>query len=171
MNKVFEEAKCIIRNIDWSHIEFKRPSYVVLLSKHLRRSSLFYDYFHKDSMRIIVFSAMELIDMQLPKNILDECTESLQNVKGIFVREVCIQYLEWAYLIGEGVPIAVQFRELYLPIIKLFERGGRIQYDKGLLIIGGLTCSRFVSLESSLFESEDISDSYLDEIDKDVSNK
>lgn len=68
----------------------------------------------------------------------------------------------------EGVPIAVQFQELYLPIIKLFERGGRIQYDKGLLIIGGLTCSRFVSLESSLFEPEDISDSYLDEIDKDV---
>lgn len=92
MNKVFEEAKCIIRNIDWNHIEFKRPSYVVLLSEHLRRSSLFYDYFHKDSMRIIVFSAMELIDMQLPKNILDECTESLQNVKGIFVREVCIHY-------------------------------------------------------------------------------
>jgi len=171
MNKAFEEAKCIIRNIDWSHIEFKRPSYAVLLSEHLRRSSLFYDYFQKDSMRIIVFSAMELIDMQLPINKLDECTETLQNVKGIFVREVCTYYLEWAYLIGEGVPIAVQFQELYLPIIKLFERGGRIQYDKGLLIIGGLTCLRFVSSDSSLFEPEDISDSYLDEIDKDILNK
>ncbi|MCM3172054.1 hypothetical protein [Paenibacillus sp. MER 99-2] len=171
MNKVFEEAKGIIQNIDWSHIEFKRPSYIVLLSEHLRRSSLFYDYLHKDSMRTIVFNPMELIDMQLPEKVLEKCMESLQNVEGIFVREVCKHYLEWAYLIGEGVPIAVQFKELYLPIIKLFERGGRIQYDKGLLIIGGLTCSRFVSSESSLFEPEDISESYLDVIDKDVFNR
>lgn len=69
------------------------------------------------------------------------------------------------------MPIAVQFQELYSPIIKLFERGGKIQYDKGLLIIGGLALSRFVSSDYSLSEPEDIRDSYLDEIDKDVLNK
>ncbi|SFF33326.1 hypothetical protein SAMN04487969_1272 [Paenibacillus algorifonticola] len=170
MNKIFEEAKCIIQDINWSHREFNRPSYVILLSEHLRRGSLFYDYFHKDSMRTLVYSATKLADIQLPANISDNCEELTRTIELRFVRQMCTHYLEWAYLIGEGVPTAVKFQELYVPMMKLFERGGRIQYHHGQLIIGGISRSQFIPSDFSQVESKDTSDSYLDYIDNNDSD-
>jgi hypothetical protein len=73
--------------------------------------------------------------------------------------------LEWAYLIDQELPIAIQFQDLYDPIIKLFERGGRIQYHHHELICGRYAWPRNPLHYPRIFEPKDIRDEVLDRID------
>lgn len=63
------------------------------------------------------------------------------------------------------INIAFKFQELYVPIIKLFSRGGRIRYQNGELTCGSIGRSRSISTDISSAEPKDISDEILDEID------
>ncbi|RJG21441.1 hypothetical protein [Paenibacillus thiaminolyticus] len=125
MNQALEKARFIVKNINWEFEEPNRPSHAVLLYEFLRRGSLFYDYINRDSSRPAVFSAAEMCNIKLPIDIYEICDELNQIKDECLVKSTCKNYLEWAYLVGENIPVALNFQELYIPIIKLFYRGGK----------------------------------------------
>ncbi|NPC93905.1 hypothetical protein HOO54_17205 [Bacillus sp. WMMC1349] len=166
MNQAFEEARFIVKNINWEYEEPDRPSHSVLLYEFLRRGALFYDYINKDSKRPVVFSAADMCSLKIPINILEVCDELNEIKNEWLVKSTCKNFLEWAYLIGENVPVALNFQELYTPIIKLFVRGGRIRYQHGELVCGRIGRSRSISMDISTAKQKDISDKTLNEIDE-----
>lgn len=165
MNQTFEKARSIVKNINWGYEEPNRPSHSILLYEFLRRGSLFYDHIHRDSNRLAVFSAADMCNIKLPINVLEVCDELNQIQNEWLVKSTCKNYLEWAYLIGENIPTAQVFQDLYVPIIKLFSRGGRIRYHHADLFCGNSARSRIIPIELSQVEPKDISDKLLDDID------
>ncbi|MFB6367266.1 hypothetical protein ACFCP7_25110 [Paenibacillus elgii] len=172
MNQVFEDARTIIRDISWENDEPNRPSHGILLYEFLRRGSQFYDYIDKEpSKRLAVFSAADMCGIKLPIEIYKYCDELNLIKDESLVKSACKNYLEWAYLSGEKETVALKFQGLYVPIIKLFSRGGRIRYHNGELTYGRAARSRIISVEMSTVEPEDISDKTLDKLDADWSEK
>lgn len=166
MNQIFEKARFVIKNIDWGYEEPNKPSHTVLLYEFLRRGSLFYDFINRDpNRRPAIFSASDMCDIKVPIDIYEFCDELNQIQDEWLVKSTCKNYLEWAYLAGVSEPVALKFQELYVPIIKLFSRGGRIRYHNGELTCGSSGRSRIVSTDMSIVEPENISDRTLDELD------
>lgn len=166
MNQMFEDARTIIRDINWENEEPNKPSHGILLYEFLRRGSQFYDFINQESnKRLAVFSAADMCGIKLPIEIYEYCDE-LNEIKGEWlVKSACKSYLEWAYLSGENESVALKFQGLYVPIIKMFSRGGRIRYHNGELTYGRAARSRIVSGEMSMVEPEDISEKTLDKLD------
>ncbi len=108
-----------------------------------------------------------MCDMKLPIDIYDYCDELNEIKDESLVKSACKSYLEWAYLSGENESVALTFQDLYVPIIKLFSRGGRIRYHNGELVYGWAARARIIPLEMSAVEPEDISDTTLDLLDND----
>jgi len=171
LNQIFEDARSIIRNINWDNEETDKPSHGILLYEFLRRGSQFYDFMDQEpNKRLAVFSAADMCRIKLPIEIY-ECCDELNKIKDEWlVRSACKSYLEWAYLCGENEPIALKFQGLYVPIIKLFSRGGRIRYHNGALFCGRAARSRIIPIELSTVEPEDISEKNLDNIDDELSS-
>ncbi|WP_128102041.1 hypothetical protein [Paenibacillus sp. DCT19] len=148
--------------------EPNRPSLGILLYEFLRRSSQFYDFINQEPRkRLAIFSAADMCDMKLPIDIYDYCDELNEIKDESLVKSACKSYLEWAYLSGENESVALTFQDLYVPIIKLFSRGGRIRYHNGELVYGWAARARIIPLEMSAVEPEDISDTTLDLLDND----
>lgn len=124
----FESARNRIKKINWEYKDEFRPSHPILVAEFIRRGNLFLDHiqYNPDSRRA-VFSATQKLGIDLPIDIEKVCTE-LNQIKMATTRAICTFYLEWAYLVDQGEPIAIQFQDLYDPIIKLYERGGNIYY-------------------------------------------
>lgn len=166
VGQTFEEARKRIRNINWEYEDDFRPSHPLLAAEFFRRGNLFLDYIHKDpDSRFTVFSAIHEIGADLPINIKETCPELEQITIGWTAQYFCTFYLEWAYLVDQGEPIAVQFQDLYDPIIKLYERGGRIYYHHHELICGGSGFSRNLANFRDI-PPKDIRDEALEEEDK-----
>lgn len=163
---MFEEARTIIRNINWENEELNKPSHGILLYEFLRRGSQFYDFIDREpNKRLAVFSAADMCGIKLPTEIYEYCDE-LNDIKDEWlVKSACKSYLEWAFLSGENESVALKFQGLYVPIIKLFKRGGRIRYHNGELTYGRAARSRIIPVEMSTVEPEDISEETLDKLD------
>ncbi|MGO4786534.1 hypothetical protein AB4124_03690 [Paenibacillus sp. 2KB_20] len=168
MNQLFEDARTIIRSINWEKEELNRPSHGVLMYEFLRRASQFYDFINQEPRkRLAIFSAADMCGIQLPIDIYNYCDELNEIKDESLVKSACKSYLEWAYLSGKNESIALTFQDLYDPLIKFFNRGGRVRYHNGELVYGWAARARIVSTEMSMVELEDISDSTLDKLDKD----
>ncbi|WP_019533946.1 hypothetical protein [Paenibacillus ginsengihumi] len=166
MNRTFEEARAMIRNIHWNREEPNKPSHGILLYEYLRRASQFYDFIDQEpNKRLAVFSAADMCGIKLPIEIYAFCDELNDIQNEWLVKSACKSYLEWAYLSGENESVALQFQGLYVPLIKLFGRGGRIRYHHGELTSGRTARSRIISVEMSTVEPEDISEETLDKHD------
>ncbi|MFA4136149.1 MULTISPECIES: hypothetical protein [Brevibacillus] len=166
MNQMFEDARTIIRNINWENEEPNKPSHGILIYEFLRRGSQFYDFIdHEPNKRLAVFSAADMCGIKLPIEIYEYCDELNEIKDEWLVKSACKSYLEWAYLSGENESVALKFQGLYVPIIKLFSRGGRIRYHNGELTYGRAARSRIISVEMSTVEPEDISEKTLDKLD------
>lgn len=167
MNEKFEAARLTIKKINWGFQESNKPSHSKLLFEFLRRGSLFLDFLSVDeNSRPAVFSASEKSDIHLSIDVVKICSE-LELIKNeSLVKWTCLNYLEWAFLADQNIPIALEFQNLYEPVIKLFERGGKIRYHHGELVCGKIGWSRNLSAKFSLYQPEDIRDEVLDEMDK-----
>ncbi|MGA8942086.1 MAG: hypothetical protein WB502_05125, partial [Thermoactinomyces sp.] len=166
MGKYFEVARSRIKNINWDYLDRFRPSHSMLVAEFIRRGNLFLDYIHYNpDNRRAVFSAAQKLEIDLPIDIEETCIE-LKQIKLATTRALCTFYLEWAYLVDKGEPIAVKFKDLYDPIIKLYEKGGIISYHHNELICGhyGFAVNTARILRNS--PSFDISDEALNEKDK-----
>ncbi|NPC93892.1 hypothetical protein HOO54_17135 [Bacillus sp. WMMC1349] len=142
MNTNFQLASERIKNINWENKGVVKPFHPVLVREFIRRGNIFLDFKFKDNNRRAVFNAAKEINMEIPDHIKEKCTE-LVNVNIDWVTEyLCTFYLEWAYVVDKQLPIALDLYDLYDPIIKLFERGGRISYHHNEIVCGKHAWSR-----------------------------
>jgi hypothetical protein len=142
MGQHFEKAKKRIKDIYWHYKDDYRPSHAVLVVEFIRRGNVFLDYCKKDcNRRVAIFSAAQVIGADLPIDMKEVCKE-LNVIGGGTALVICSFYLERAYLVDQEVPEAMQFQDLYEPIIKLFERGGRVFYRHNELVCGGYGWTR-----------------------------
>lgn len=165
MKTNFEQAKERIKNINWENTVLDKPSYAKLVTEFIRRSNIFLDFNSKDNNRRVVFNAAEVINFDIPDGIKEECAELL-NVNVDWITEyLCTFYLQWAYVVDKQVSIALKFHELYDPIIKLFERGGRISYHHNELVCGKNAWPRNSGDVTRELSPQDIRDVALDALD------
>lgn len=165
MSSNFKQAKERIKNIHWESTGIYKNSYAILVTEFIRRGNIFLDFNMKDDNRRAVFNATEIINFETPIPIKEEINV-LVNVNVDWVTEyLCAFYLEWAYVVDKQVPVALQFHDLYDPIIKLFEKGGRISYHHNELICGKHAWPRNSGSMSREFPPQDIRDEILDAID------
>ncbi|WP_052410004.1 Imm3 family immunity protein [Paenibacillus durus] len=165
MKKNFEEARTRIKNINWEYKVRNKPSHPVLVTEFIRSGNMFLDYNDYDpNNRRAIFSASLICKIDLPIDINGVCTE-LNEVKDGWAKMICTFYLEWSYLVDQEFPPALRFKDLYDPIIKLYERGGRISYHHHELVCGKYGWSRNSALILRNTPPLDIHDEILDEMD------
>ena len=126
MGKFLEKEVERLSKINWQSIrDDGKISNLILVKEYLRRAALF--------IRTCNISArLPYIDAKLyGKNIevdLANICPKLNNISNSFLRQTCICCLKWAILADEGELIAIQFHDLYEPLIKLFEREACLDY-------------------------------------------
>ncbi|MFD2408566.1 hypothetical protein [Paenibacillus rhizoplanae] len=167
MKTNFEQAKKRILNIDWNLVSIDKPSHVILVTEFIRRGNIFLDFNSKDNNRRAIFNASEIIDFSMPETIKEENSRFISVNLDWTTEYLCDFYLEWSYAMDNEVPIALQFHDLYDPIIKLFERGGRISYHHNELVCGNHAWARNSGAITRDIPPQDISDEALDRIDHD----
>ncbi|MEY8747012.1 hypothetical protein AB9M62_48600 [Bacillales bacterium AN1005] len=168
MNSNFEQASERIKNINWENNGVDKPSYAILVTEFIRRGNIFLDFNSKDDNRRAVFNAAEIINFDTPAHIKEECN-GVVNANVDWVTEyLCAFYLEWAYVIDKQMPIALEFHDLYDPIIKLFERGGRISYHHNELVCGKHAWPRNSGAITRELLPQDIRDKVLDALDDEI---
>lgn len=126
-----------IEQINWNNTQENKPSYTILINEFLSRGNTFRDIYERENTtRLAVFSAAQIINASIPEDI-HAIIDNKDLVKhGWTMASLCQYYLEWSYLIDMKNEVAIEYRDLYEPIIKLFERGGKISYHQNELICG-----------------------------------
>ncbi|MGO4532716.1 hypothetical protein AB4Z30_26835 [Paenibacillus sp. 2TAF8] len=165
MNSNFEQARKRIKNINWDNKSLDKPSHTILVTEFIRRGNIFLDFNSKDDNRRAVFNATEVIDYEIPAHIKEGCNGLIEANVDWITEYLCTFYLEWAYVLDKQMPIALKFQDLYDPIIKLFERGGRISYHHNELVCGKHAWPRNSGLITRELPPQDIKDDVLDAID------
>lgn len=161
----FEKAKKRVRNINWEIKNYDKPSHAVLVTEFIRRGNIFLDSNSIGDNRRAIFNAVEIIQFDVPSHIKENYIEQ-DNVNIDWVVEyLCTYYIDWAYAVEQEIPIALKFHDLYDPIIKLFERGGRIGYHHNELICGTRGWPRNSGAITRDLLPQDISDETLNALD------
>lgn len=153
--------------IDWEKIHSNgqyvvienKFSYVVLVKEYLRRMTLFLNAISSDAKLPYVDAA--LVSGKDITIDLATVNERLSLLKGTFCGFFCYSILKWALLSENGDSLAVQFSDVYEPLIKLYERGGWFRIHNGQIFVGE---SSF-GLRSKTLNEADISDIALDKYD------
>ena len=165
MNHFFEKARERIQKINWSYKEPSKPSHAILVSEFITHGNIFMDYCNYDpNNRRAIFSASKICEIELPIDAKSECIE-LNEIKDGWAKMISTFYLEWSFLIDQNFPASLKFKELYDPIIKLYERGGRISYHNNELISGKYGWPRNSALILENNPLRCYSDELLDEVD------
>lgn len=165
LNSNVEQAIRRIRNINWENKSVDKPSFEVLVTEFIRRGNVFLDSISKDDNRRAIFNATEIVQFEIPDHIKEHYVEQ-DNINIDWVTEyLCNFYIEWAYVADKQLPIALKFPDLYDPIIKLFERGGRIGYHHSELVCGKYAWTRNSGALAGKLSPQDIRDEVLDTLD------
>lgn len=65
----------------------------------------------------MVFSAADICKIEVPINIIETCVELEQVENEWLVKSTCKNYLEWSYLVGQNISTALNFQDLYVPML------------------------------------------------------
>lgn len=165
MGQYFETAKKRLGDINWEFIDGHRPSHEVLIREYFRRLNNFYDWCnYQEQDRSFFLNIGKFVDADLPTDeIHNACRELIKAPSRTFI--ICDMYLRWSYVMDQELPVTLQFHDLFDPILKLFERGGRFRQDHGGIICGSLFINRDISVYPERSFPLDISDEALDKYD------
>lgn len=173
MCSLFEEAVERIRLIDFSKDECRKSSVSNLFTEYRRRMSIFLKYVCNDNntRRYFIVRAAKEIGKQLDDekflNNLNLCP-NITNVNYHFVKHICAVYLEWSTLLDDGDAIAYRFYDIYEPLIKFIEIGGRFRSEHGFVEVPRYSIHRCDSFKLANLKPIDISEDALkmyDEMD------
>lgn len=165
MNDFLEKAITRISKIAWGTSETKKKSSELLIAEYLRRSSLFLDGYSIESGPF--FSPAKVLGSNLD---LEDIITSIFSESGkpnLLCKTICLRYLEWVSLVGEGKIINGEYQDIYEPLIKYFERGGTLRLDQGIYLdygFGAFPIDNWRERYSKL-QAIDISDENLDNVD------
>ncbi|CAI6053390.1 hypothetical protein PAECIP112173_01484 [Paenibacillus sp. JJ-100] len=157
----FNQAIKRISAIDWSCIGNKQArSHVHLSKEYLRRASIFFRYYPGPCRYPFIIISNSITKSQVS---VDEL-QIINEIDNSYVKEIATSYLELNALIDEGNKIAIDYKDLFEPAIKLYERGGHFFIRAGYLNVAGAT--DLLSLATRVErEPLDISDETLDSLD------
>ncbi|MGG0883432.1 hypothetical protein [Brevibacillus parabrevis] len=135
MNK-YDEALRRLNQIDWEKVgSVEEPWNMALVKEYIRRASVLIKTYSLKTPYPFFNAANALgFDMELD---LDKVCPSLTKVDNSLITAMCVSYLEWAILADKEEKHASQFADLYEPIIKLFEKGGKVNRRHGEILAGG----------------------------------
>lgn len=138
MNKEFLKACERVSNIDFDNIKVSdRKSDLYLLMEYARRVSILkITHAELEIENVILFNSERIFNITSLPDVNENC-KGLYNIKNSIIRFLCVSYLQYIYILGEGNQIAKEFDDLFEPLIKLFERGGMFNRHHGEYIIGG----------------------------------
>ncbi|MNC11856.1 hypothetical protein D3C75_595650 [compost metagenome] len=173
-----------IRNIDANlYIEISKKRYeevrskgeyeadANLIAEYYRRVGVFLQFISKEAASIYIGMDM-LLGFKMEENEWDIFLETCPNFNKIdimLMKLISIHYLRWCSLLDVRDNIAVQFPDIYEPMIKLFERGGgRINTHHHELVGGFGAFSRSIHANRGDMTPFDISDVALENIIKEV---
>ena len=112
-----------------------KESHHVLIREYLRRVNVFLDNLEIDVDKYPIISISKALGKSIDSNIFKICPK-LDKINNLYIRAICYCYLEISQLADEGVDEAVDYIDLYEPMIKFFERGGTFWIRQGELIVG-----------------------------------
>lgn len=149
--------------------EYKADS--ILIAEYYRRVGVFLQYLSIEVTSIYVGMDM-LIGYKMDENEWDNFPEEFPNFREIdimLMKLFSIHYLRWCSLLDNSNLIALQFPDIYEPIIKLFERGGgRISTHHHELVGGFGAFPRSIDARRGDKKPFDISDHALKHIINEV---
>lgn len=164
--KNFSESCSRIDDINWNNTVYDKPSHKILVQEFIRRGNIFRDiYDRENTKRLVVFSAAKIINAEIPQYIQKNIEDKNLIEYGWTMATLCESYLEWSYLIDTNNKVAIEYSDLYEPITKLFERGGRLSYHQNELICGKIGWPRNCYSFSRKVFIDKISDKILNNID------
>ncbi|MEB2282577.1 hypothetical protein LAV73_21860 [Lysinibacillus xylanilyticus] len=153
-----------ISTIQFENIDDKiKESHHVLIREYLRRINVFLDNLGIGVDEYPIFSVSKTLGKSSNINIFKICPK-LDKINNLYIQVICYCYLEISQLADEGVDEAMDYIDLYEPMIKFFERRGVFWIRQGELIVGKsvypLSYWRHLEIQPS-----DISDDLLSEMD------
>jgi hypothetical protein len=166
MTLSFSSAIQRIKVIDWNIEGRPQESHSVLLAEYLRRMANFAKFFPCQNP---IGSPLKVlnIDSNLLQEIDRVIDESLPDINNPIHYKMCRSYLETAYIVEQEHSDAFKVAYIYEPIIKFFERGGKLRFDSDKALSCGnaaFVLDNWVDFHSTRLET-DISDSNLEKID------
>lgn len=168
MRKQYNYAVERLNNIDWSIVgEKKNGSNILLLLEYYRRVAKFYDSLKvKKIITPVYFPIAKILKLEynIKKPDIDiyEVCPTIKEINRESVHYLCENYVELAMLVDEGVELAISYKDIYDPIIRLFEKGGcyRNSHDNGYETDGGSIVFSIANLKK--LEEIDISNEGLE---------
>ncbi|MFC9710483.1 hypothetical protein ACFTRD_20260 [Paenibacillus sp. NPDC056933] len=168
MRLSFSSAVQKINEIDWNTGEKPKESHSALLAEYLRRIAVFTSsYISNQSPLGSPVRVLNIENNDLLLEIDRVVDESLPDINNPIHYKICRNYLETAYVVEKGLSEVLKVANIYEPIIKFFERGGKLRFDSDRALSCGsaaFVLENWIDFHSSRLET-DISDSNLERID------
>jgi len=164
----FDTALQKINGINWNIQEVPKKSHYVLLAEYLRRMAIFTKPYSTNQSPM--GSPLNVLNIENNNLLLEIDTileESLSTINNPIHYKICRNYLEAAYIIDKGILKNATLLDIYEPIIKFFERGGKLRFDSDRAFSCGsaaFVLNDWINFHSSRLET-DISDLTLEKID------
>lgn len=135
LNEAIEQVDLIV----WKYNQ-ERTSEEIKIDKELvreyfRRLRVFLDYLNKDS-NYPYIDPVELIQKEsnLKYEEVEELCKNIKQINGI-PKSFCMMHIIWNSMVDQGDPIAIKFKDLFEPLINLFQKGGYWSTEHGILDI------------------------------------
>ncbi|CAN7760451.1 hypothetical protein [Paenibacillus sp. LjRoot56] len=110
---------------------------VLFVKEFFKRLSLFLDFLSVES-KYPYIDPVKLINKESKidyDKVFELCPNLIKAPNGV-TQALCVNHVIWSSLADEGDPIAIQFIDLFKPLIDLFNGGGSWRTHHGMLDIG-----------------------------------
>ncbi|MGE7093150.1 hypothetical protein ACQKII_17165 [Lysinibacillus sp. NPDC048646] len=154
-----------LSTIQFENVSYKiKESHHVLIREYFRRINVFLDNVDIVVDKYPIFSISKVLGKTLEGDIFNVCPK-VGVINNLYIKAICLCYLEISELADEGVSEAIEYIDLYEPIIKFLERGGDFSIRQGEMIVGSSSYPLKYWRDLDI-PVNDISDVSLDRIDK-----
>ncbi|MEK4363083.1 hypothetical protein MKX68_11520 [Paenibacillus sp. FSL M8-0212] len=107
----------------------------VLIKEYLRRVNQLLNEMHTSINQYPLLSFAKILGKAIDEEVYRACSK-LDTLGNPYVKVICYGYLEVSELADQGVDEAIQYIDLYEPMIKFFERGGSFTIRQGEMVVG-----------------------------------
>lgn len=140
-----------------------QSSHHILISEYLRRVNAFLDKLSVFPDRYPLFSFAKMLGREIDADVYNACPK-LNTLQNTYMKAICYSFLEVSELTGRGIEEAIQYADLYEPMLKFFERGGSFTIRKGELVVGDAAYP-LMYWRTRVIPVQDIRDNSLDLLD------
>ncbi|WFR63782.1 hypothetical protein P9222_05800 [Paenibacillus amylolyticus] len=107
----------------------------VLVEEYLRRVNQLLNEMDISIDQYPLFSFAKILGKDIDEKVYRACSK-LDTIQNPYVKVICCGYLEVSELADQGVDEAIQYLDLYEPMLKLFERGWSFIIRQGEMVVG-----------------------------------